>query len=226
MPELARRASRSASRSGPDGNVYVPDTHYHRVVVYSPDGKELRRWGERGTEPGQFIWPTDVAFDEAGNVYVTEYGDNDRVQVFAPDGTFLRTFGQFGDGDGRVRPAAVDGDRRRPRLRHRCVQPPHRRLQDRRHLRPQHGLASAPASGEFRFPFGLDLDREGRLVVCEFGNNRVQLVDKDTGKGLGIWGAGGRDPGQLAYPWAVALDKPDRVVAVDSGNNRLQVFEF
>ena len=70
------------------------------------------------------------------------------------------------------------------------------------------------------------MDSKGRLVVCEFGNNRVQLIDKETGKGLGTWGSAGREPGQLAYPWAVAVDKDDRVVTVDAGNNRLQVFEF
>jgi len=63
-------------------------------------------------------------------------------------------------------------------------------------------------------------------VVCEFGNNRVQLVDKQTGRGLKTWGSPGRGPGELAYPWAVAVDKRDRVVVVDAGNNRLQVFEF
>jgi DNA-binding beta-propeller fold protein YncE len=80
--------------------------------------------------------------------------------------------------------------------------------------------------GEFRFPYGLEMDARGRLVVCEFGNNRVQLIDKETGRGLGSWGTGGREPGQLAYPWGVAVDKHNRVVTVDAGNNRLQVFEF
>ena len=70
------------------------------------------------------------------------------------------------------------------------------------------------------------MDDDGRLIVCEFGNNRVQRIDKETGRGLAIWGHAGRDPGQLAYPWGVAVDKHDRVVAVDAGNNRLQVFEF
>jgi DNA-binding beta-propeller fold protein YncE len=70
------------------------------------------------------------------------------------------------------------------------------------------------------------MDHEGHLIVCEFGNNRVQMIDKESGKGIKTWGSGGHDPGQLAYPWAVAIDKRDRIVAVDAGNNRLQVFEF
>src|SRR5690606_23523067 len=71
---------------GPDGNVYVPDTHYHRVAVYTPDGQEIRQWGSFGLEPGQFTYPTDIAFDSKGRVFVAEYGDNDRIQVFDSQG--------------------------------------------------------------------------------------------------------------------------------------------
>jgi DNA-binding beta-propeller fold protein YncE len=70
------------------------------------------------------------------------------------------------------------------------------------------------------------MDSDGDLIVCEFGNNRVQKLDRHTGAGKKLWGGGGHDPGQLAYPWGVAVDKDDRIVAVDAGNNRLQVFEF
>ena len=210
---------------GPDGNVYVPDTHYHRVVVYSPQGQRLRTWGERGTGPGQFIWPTDVAFDAAGNAYVSEYGDNDRIQVFAPDGTVLRAFGRFGAGDGELsRPQSIliDGD-----LVYVADACNHRIAvfrTDGTFVRNMGRLGSG--LGEFRYPYGLDEDPDGRLVVCEFGNNRVQWVDRQTGRGLGTWGAPGRSPGQLAYPWAVALDRAGRVVTGDSGTTRLLVFEF
>src|SRR5439155_5303137 len=80
--------------------------------------------------------------------------------------------------------------------------------------------------GQFRFPYGLDMDSSGHLIVCEFGNDRVQLIDKESGKGLKVWGVPGREPRQFAYPWALSVDRHDRVVAVVSGNNRLQVFEF
>jgi DNA-binding beta-propeller fold protein YncE len=211
---------------GPDKNIYVPDTHYHRVLVYSPSGQLLRQWGEKGTGPGQFIYPTDIAFDSKGNIFVSEYGDNDRIQVFDPkDGHFLYTFGKFGDGPGEFsRPQSMVIDHDIIYLTDACN---HRLCvfkTDGTFVRNMGKVGSGP--GEFRFPYGMDEDPDGHLVVCEFGNNRVQLIDKETGKGLRIWGMAGRDPGELAYPWGVAVDKHDRVVAVDAGNNRLQVFEF
>jgi DNA-binding beta-propeller fold protein YncE len=210
---------------GPDGNLYVADTHYNRVAVYSPDGKFLREWGSYGRGNGQFIYTTDVAFDKDGNVYVSEYGDNDRIQVFKPDGAYLRQFGKFGNDDGQfIRPQSmlIDGD-----LVYITDACNHRIVVFKTDGTFVRNMGSAgSALGQFRFPYGLDMDREGRLIVCEFGNNRVQMIDKNTGKGLKTWGAGGREPGQFAYPWGVAVDKRDRVVAVDAGNNRLQVFEF
>jgi DNA-binding beta-propeller fold protein YncE len=159
-------------------------------------------------------------------VFVSEYGDNDRIQVFDRDsGKFLFQFGQFGNGDGqfsRPQSMVIIGDTLY--ITDSCNHRISVWTTQGSFVRNMCKIGSA--GGELRFPYGLDVDSKGRLVVCEFGNNRVQLIDKETGKGLGTWGAGGREPGQLAYPWAVSVDKDDRVVAVDAGNNRLQVFEF
>ncbi len=210
---------------GPDGNVYVPDTHYHRIMVYSPKGDLIRHWGGKGTDPGQFIYPTDIAFDSKHNVFVSEYGDNDRIQVFDPTGKFLYAFGHFGQADGDFsRPQSMLIDHDILYITDACNHRIGVFKTDGAFLRNMGSVGSAP--GQFRFPYGLDQDKYGNLIVCEFGNNRVQLIDQKTGKGLATWGAGGHDPGQLAYPWGVAVDKRNRVVAVDAGNNRLQVFDF
>ena len=213
---------------GPDGNVYVPDTHYHRVVVYAPDGKLLHMWGEEGRGPGQFIYPTDIAWDSRGHLLVSEYGDNDRVQVFDASidpPKLLYEFGKFGDGPGELsRPQSMVMDHDIVYLTDACNHRIAVFKADGTWIRNMGSVGSG--LGQFRFPYGLAEDGDGHLVVCEFGNNRVQLVDKETGKGLKIWGGAGREPGQLAYPWGVAVDKHGRVVAVDAGNNRLQVFEF
>ena len=206
---------------GPDGNVYIADTHYYRVRVYTPGGEFVRQWGSEGTGPGQFTYPTDVAFDDAGNVYVSEYGDNDRIQVFDAAGKYLREFGTFGDGDGQfMRPQSMviaDG------LVYVTDSSNHRIVVFRTDGSFVKNLCSrGSALGHLRFPYGLDQDDEGHLLVAEFGNNRIQMIDKETGKGIKTWGVAGRESGQLAYPWAIAVDG-ERAVIVDSGNNRLQV---
>lgn len=224
MPEWAN-GKPVGVKVGPDGNVYVPDTHYSRVIVYTPEGKEIRRWGSHGMGPGQFIFPTDVAFDAAGHIFVSEYGDNDRIQAFDEKGNLLYQIGTFGDKEGQFsRPdkMVVDGD-----LMYVTDNGNHRIevfKTDGTYVRSMGKVGAAP--GEFRFPRGMADDGEGHLVVCEFGNNRVQLIDKKTGKGLAEWGHEGRAPGELAYPWGLTFDKHGRVVVVDAGNNRLQVFRF
>ncbi len=224
MPEW--RTGRPVGVSvGPDGNVYIPDTHYHRVMVYSRDGKLIRQWGTKGKGPGEFIYPTDVAFDSRGRIFVSEYGENDRVQVFDASAKLLYGFGRFGSGDGEFsRPQSMLIDADSIYITDACNHRINVFKTDGAFVRNMGSTGTG--LGQFRYPYGLDEDREGHLVVCEFGNNRVQLIDKQSGRGLKTWGAPGRDPGQLAYPWAVAVDKRDRIVAVDSGNNRLQVFEF
>lgn len=209
----------------PDGNLWVPDTHYHRVMVYTPAGKLIRQWGSPGTGPGEFVFPTDVAFDDKGRVFISEYGDHDRIQVFDQQGKYLYEIGSFGQGPGQfARPESmvIDGDTIyvTDACNHRIAV----FKTDGTFVRNMGTVGSGP--GQFRFPYGLAMDPRGRLVVCEFGNCRVQLIDKLTGRSLGLWGTSGREPGQFAYPWGIVVDNSNRVVAVDSGNNRLQVFEF
>ncbi len=214
---------------GPDGLLYVADTHYHRVVVFDLDGNEIRRWGRLGRGDGEFIYPTDVAFVGRGadmQVLVAEYGGNDRISVFRPDGTFIRTVGAFGMDRGQLsRPEAmaVDEARGRVYVADACN---HRIAVYNLGLEIQeYWGAGGTRQGELRYPYGLALMPDGSLVVCEFGNNRLQVFDS-RGESVRICGHPGREPGQLAFPWGVAVDKTGRAFVVDAGNNRVQVWRL
>ncbi len=209
---------------GPDGRLYVADTHYHRVLVYDRGGDLVQQFGSYGTGDGQFIYPTDVALAD-GRLFVSEYGGNDRVSIYEGDGTFVGSFGRFGAGpDEYSRPSALAVDAGRARLyvadacNHRIVT--HTLAGERMGEFGSQG--SGP--GRLRYPYDLALLPDGTLVVCEYGNNRIHLF-RPNGESAGCWGEAGRTPGRLAYPWGVAGDR-DRLYVVDSGNNRVQVWRL
>ena len=51
---------------------------------------------------GCFNVPCDLDFDEAGNIYVTEY-DNHRIQVLTPEGQHIRYIGRPGADPGEFK---------------------------------------------------------------------------------------------------------------------------
>ncbi len=207
-----------------DGRVFAADTHYSRVVVFSPQGELLGTVGSAGEGPGQFRLPTDVAVDSRGFIYVSEYGGNDRISKFTPDWQFVTSFGGPDAGPARQkRPQAIriapdDTLWVADSCNHRIC----RFDADGRLLTAFGRPGDGP--GELRFPYGLDLLSDGSLVVCEYGNNRLQRFSPD-GRSLGTWGRPGRGPGQLAYPWSLVVGAEDRIFVIDSGNNRVQVLE-
>jgi DNA-binding beta-propeller fold protein YncE len=84
------------------GRIYVADTAHtksaeHTVKIFDMGGQLVGKLGhEKGEAPGQFLFPTYVAVDRDGNVYVTDTLAS-RVQMFAADGTYVKSFGQRGN---------------------------------------------------------------------------------------------------------------------------------
>ena len=79
--------------------IYVVDTASHRLAMFDLQGELLGYFGSRGSEPGQFNYPTDVDVDDRGHIYVLD-SLNARVQVFDEAGAFLRMFGERGTATG------------------------------------------------------------------------------------------------------------------------------
>ncbi len=206
-----------------DGRVYVADTHYARVQIFDPNGAPLAMFGSFGEGPGQFILPTDVAIDDEGFIYVSEYGGNDRISKFTPSFEYVMSFAGKDDGEGRTeRPQSMLIRGETLWVTDSCQHRICAYTLDGK-LKIAFGR-NGSAVGEVHFPYGLDMLSDGTLVVSEFGNNRIQRFAQD-GRSLGVWGIAGRRPGELAYPWAVAVGAGGRVYVLDSGNNRVQVID-
>lgn len=209
------------------GRVLVADTHFYRVLIYSSSGSLIRQIGDgvQGTTPGRFGYPTDVVVDSQGLFYVSEYGENDRIQVFSPDGEWLRQWGGHGYEPGEfLRPRALAIDSRdRIYVADSC----NHRVQvfdtQGNVLKVWGSRGTAP--GQMSYPYDIALGPDGHLYICEYGNQRVQKFTTD-GVSLGIWGAPGRGPGQLNNPWALAVDSRGSVSVIDSNNHRVQRFRL
>lgn len=210
----------------PNGNLYVADTHYHRVLVFSPEGDIVGQFGKFGQAGGCFIYPTDVAFSGDGRIFVSEYGGNDRISVFSDKGEFLYCFGTPGNGHGQLsRPSALCVDRSRMCLY--VADACNHRIAvynlDGKLLRYISSVGREP--GRLRYPYDLSFLPNGNLVVCEYGNNRLQIFTPD-GRSVAVYGGPGRSLGELAYPWGLAIDNKGRAFIVDAGNNRIQVWQL
>lgn len=79
------------------GDVFIADGEgpNTRVVKFSKDGKFVKWWGGKGTEPGQFNVPHSIAIDSKGRLYVADRA-NDRIQIFDQAGKFLNQWTNFG----------------------------------------------------------------------------------------------------------------------------------
>lgn len=82
---------------GPDDHVWVIDKV--RVYKYSPDGKFLHSWGERGVGDGEFGNPKAIDIDKYGFIYIADAA-NKRIQKFDADGKFITKWGEAGSGIG------------------------------------------------------------------------------------------------------------------------------
>src|SRR5215207_3595069 len=58
------------------GNVYVVDYGNNRIQKFDSNGKFITMWGSKGTDSGEFNRPWGIAFDQAGNAYVTDQRNN------------------------------------------------------------------------------------------------------------------------------------------------------
>lgn len=90
-------------RVDPQGNIWVIDAPGHVIYKMSPDWKEIMRLGTKGasgTGPSHFNLPTDVAFAQNGDVYVSDGYGSARVVKYARDGKYLLQWGKRGNGPG------------------------------------------------------------------------------------------------------------------------------
>jgi DNA-binding beta-propeller fold protein YncE len=178
-------------------------TKANPVHLFNESGTEVRSFGG-----GMLVWPHGIHVDRDNNVWVTdartpsaedlqkfpgEGGKGSVVVKFSPDGKVLMTLGKPGV-KGNPPEALTD--------------PVDLSVFDRngKFLRVIGRTGTGP--GEFRTPHAIEFDSQGRLVVADRHNHRIQILTKD-GKYI-------RELHQFGRISGVAIDANDVIYTSDA----------
>jgi DNA-binding beta-propeller fold protein YncE len=103
-----------------DDNIWVADKGSDMVIKFNPEGRVAMVFGRKqeasdeGTEPLKHVKPplppvdglfrqvTDVAWDSAGNTYISDGYINSRIAKIDKDGNWLKSWGEPGDQPGQL----------------------------------------------------------------------------------------------------------------------------
>jgi PKD repeat protein len=192
------------------GNIYVADTHNHRIQMFDSFGSFIREWGGKGTAEGKFDTPIGIAVDESGNIYVAD-SENHRISIFGNSGSHLKTIGGRGAGEGLfLNPAGVAVD-----ASYLYVADTHNnRIQifrrDGSFISTFGG--SGTGDGQFRYPTGIAVDSFGSLFVMDGVNNRIQKMSA-SGTFIKKWNTGG---------YGLSVDDGDQLFLADYTTQRIK----
>lgn len=201
-----------------DGRVAVADTHYHRVVLFNPDGTVNHMFGTQGNGRGEFVFPVSIAQDPSGFLYVGEYGDRQRIQKFTTEGQYVTEFGEHGSADGQFqRPSGMAWQNGEVYV----VDAFNNRIQvfqdDGKFLR----VVKLPEkSGSLEYPYDLRVTRDNLLFVIENKAARLTVMRPD-GTIVGRYGHPGRGLHEFYQPWDLTVLTDGRILIADTGNHRL-----
>ena len=197
------------------GDLVVTSIVDRKIFQYDSHGSLRGEWGSYGTGDGQFLYPSGVAVDDSGHVYVAD-GNAVNISKFTGDGQFLRKWGgptQF------VHPVSLEwhdgilyvSDEWRVKLFDR----------DGVFIRQWGSLGSG--AGEAGYYTRLCVDPLGYVYVTDLVHNRVQKFSS-SGVFVSQFGDSGSANGQFRSPMGITADGAGNVYVVDRDNRRIQKF--
>jgi len=230
------------------GNAYVADRYNNIIRKITSNGvvTTIAGSGVQGSTDGvgtaaTFNWPTSVALDSSGNIFVAD-SYNNKIRKISPSGvvTTVAGSGQEGSMDGAALQASfnlatgVEPDNQGNlwiadvnnnmirKISSSGVVTTVAGTVDRRY---SDGVGSAAG---FFFPYGLIMDPNGDFLVADANNNRVRKVTKDgvvttiAGSGAESSMDGAPNVASFNYPADLAYDTIGNIYVADAENHKIR----
>ena len=188
-----------------------------------------------------FYYPTGIAVDSQGNVYVADQYNN-RIRMIGPSGTVSTLAGSgnaaFSDGDGMAasfyRPVGITVDSDGTVYVADTVNMRIRKISPSGTVSTLAGSGNAGYSdGEgtaasFDHPTGVAVYSDGTVYVADQYNHRIRMIDRSgnvttlAGSGSPMFADGDGVAASFYYPAGVAVDSNTIVYVADSANHRIR----
>src|ERR1051325_1738267 len=183
--------------------------------------------------------PFGVAVGTDGSIYMTDAGEQNRIQRIAPDGSVTSIAGGvegYGDGDNAqfnspsglaVAPdgSLIVADTGSNRIRRVSIQGETSTIAGDGRA----GYADGPANqAQFNGPIGVAVDAHGNIYVADSYNDRIRLITPDgrvstvAGKGTPGYADGDRNNALFDTPSGIAVASDSSLIVADTGNDRLR----
>ncbi len=160
--------------SKPTDQVWIIETGSHKISVFDRSGVFIKSIGQRGTQTGEFNFPTHLWIDDKGTAYVVD-AMNFRIQMFNEKGEFLSAFGKAGDTTGSFsRPKGIATDS------HGNIYVADAIFSSIQIFNKEgeflyHFGGRGSDKGLFWMPSGIFIDKKDYIYVSDSYNNRVQI---------------------------------------------------
>jgi DNA-binding beta-propeller fold protein YncE len=178
-------------------------------------------WGQRGTQPGDFVRPRAAAIDAQDRLYIVDF--TARIQVFDRDGKFLNlcwTTPDYRNG----RPSGLSIDRDGNLLvsdsHYHCLRIYSPEGKELRKI----GGETGTAPGQLSYVSDAVQDQDGYYYVAEFCENRRISKFNSDGQFIKCWGGEQTKPGEFGRLRALELGLDDNLYVVDCTNHCVDVF--
>ena len=197
---------------------YSPADSQKRVTLYDINSEFYGIYGRFGEGIGEFKWPSAIAEDQQGNVYITDETLN-RVNIYSENGDPIGHWGASGNGDGEMDgPAGISFD-----FNGDLYITDHLNGRVQKYTKDGDYLLTF-GEGDLNLPWGVHASPNGSIYVADWGNHRIVRYSAD-GSIFACYGSHGYGDGQFKNPSSVAVDTDGNIYVADWGNERVQILD-